>query len=184
MLPRGRPPRLVWAVSRGVGAGWGRSGRCRLVMTPVTYSVSRARARRAITCRRWRRSANRRGCGLAAGSEVEPMVMQAVYGELLDPRDPAFADPAVKADLLAREPDATQERAGELAILARKQARAAVMFFDFTFSADKSTSVLHASLQAAALRAEREGRAGEAAHDAGLAEEVESAVRAGGGGGA
>ncbi len=133
------------------------------------------------------------------------MVMQAVYGELLDPRDPAFADPAVKAqdkarlgsaprqyrsaaaieaDLLAREPDATQERAGELAILARKQARAAVMFFDFTFSADKSTSVLHASLQAAALRAEREGRAGEAAHDAGLAEEVESAVRAGGGGGA
>ena len=53
------------------------------------------------------------------------------------------------------------------------------MFFDFTFSADKSTSVLHASLQAAALRAGREGRADDAAHYAGLAGEIEDAVRAG-----
>jgi hypothetical protein len=138
--------------------------------------------------------------GLPADVDVEPAVMQGVYGELLDPRHPAFADPAVpvqdrtrlgagprqyksaaaiEADLLAREPDATPERAGQLAIQARKQARAAVMFFDFTFSADKSISVLHASLQAAALRAEHEGRAEEAAHYAGLADEVESAVRAG-----
>jgi hypothetical protein len=50
----------------------------------------------------------------------------------------------IYADLAAREPDATPERAGELAVLAQKQARAAVMFFDFTFSADKSMSVLHA----------------------------------------
>jgi hypothetical protein len=138
--------------------------------------------------------------GLAVGAEIEPTVMQALYGDLLDPRDPAFADPAVpaygkarlgsaprqyksteeiEADLLAREPDATPERAEDLAVLARKQARAAVMFFDFTFSADKSTSVLHASLQAAALRAEREGRAEDAAHYAGLAGDVEAAVRAG-----
>ena len=53
------------------------------------------------------------------------------------------------------------------------------MFFDFTFSADKSTSVLHASLQAAASRAEQDGRADEAAHYSGLAGEVEDAVRAG-----
>jgi hypothetical protein len=138
--------------------------------------------------------------GLTTGAQVEPAVMQSVYGELLDPRDPAFAEPAVPAedkarlgsaprqyksaddicaDLLAREPDATPERAEDLKIQARKQARAAVMFFDFTFSADKSTSVLHASLQAAALKAERDGRAEEAAHHTALAAEVEEAVRAG-----
>ena len=138
--------------------------------------------------------------GLAAGSEVDPAVMEVVYGDLLDPRDPAFADPAVPqedktrlgsgprqyksaekiyADLMARDPDATPERAEELKILARKRARAAVMFFDFTFSADKSTSVLHASLQAAALRAEKDGRSEEAAHYEGLASNVEDAVRAG-----
>jgi hypothetical protein len=138
--------------------------------------------------------------GLAAGGEVEPAVMMALYGELVDPRDPAFTDPDVPAEdkerlgstprryktagqilegLLAAEPDATPERAGQLEIRARKQARAAVMFFDFTFSADKSVSVLHASLQAAAMRAEQDGRAGESSHYADLADEVEQAVRAG-----
>lgn len=73
--------------------------------------------------------------------------MEAVYGELLDPRDQAFADPAVAsedkarlgagprqyksaqaiyADLMAAEPDATPERAEQLKVQARKQARAAV----------------------------------------------------------
>ena len=138
--------------------------------------------------------------GLVAGAEVEPTVMEGVYGELLDPRDPEFADLTIPSedkahlgsaprryrsageigsDLLAREPDATPERAEQLKVVARRQARAAVMFFDFTFSADKSTSVLHASLQAAALRAGREGRADDAAHYAGLAGEIEDAVRAG-----
>ena len=138
--------------------------------------------------------------GLAPGSEIEPAVMEAVYGELLDPRDPAFLDPAVPdkdrirlgsaprqyksaeeilAARLEAEPDASPERREQLAIEARKQARAAVMFFDFTFSADKSTSVLHASLQAAAARAERAGDADVAAEYARLAEVVEDGVRAG-----
>jgi len=138
--------------------------------------------------------------GLAAGGEVEPAVMEALYGELLDPRDPAFADPDVAiqdktrlgsaprqyktadeilAARLAAEPDATPERIELLEIEARKQARGAVMFFDFTFSADKSTSVLHASLQAAAVRSERGGDADLAAHYAGLADVVEDAIRAG-----
>src|SRR5712691_5293682 len=125
------------------------------------------------------------GLGLPAGAEVEPAVMEALFGQLADPRDPAFADPDVPAEdkarlgsaprkyktarqvldgLLAAEPDATPERAGQLEVQARKMARAAVMFFDFTFSADKSVSVLHASLQAAAMRAGQAGRAGEAAH--------------------
>jgi hypothetical protein len=40
--------------------------------------------------------------GLPTGIEVEPAVMEAVYRELLDPRDPAFADPAVPAQDKAR----------------------------------------------------------------------------------
>jgi hypothetical protein len=74
--------------------------------------------------------------GLAAGEEVEPDVMEAAYAKLLNPRDPAFADPAVPpgdkarlgagprqyksagevyADLMAREPDASPERAEQFA---------------------------------------------------------------------
>ena len=126
--------------------------------------------------------------------------MERLYGELLDPRDPAFADPDVpakdKAHLgsaprryqtaaellaakLAAEPQATPERREQLEIEARQQVRSAVMFFDFTFSVDKSTSVLHASLQAAAARAEKAGLADEAAEYARQADIVEEAIRAG-----
>ena len=122
--------------------------------------------------------------GLAAGAEVEPAVMEALYARLLDPRDPRFADAGVPdedkarlgsaprryksteqrlAELTAAEPGATPERLAQLEVQARKDQRQAVMFFDFTFSADKTTSVLHASLQAAAARAERAGDAGAAA---------------------
>jgi hypothetical protein len=138
--------------------------------------------------------------GLATGGEVEPAVMEAIYGELLDPRDPAFTDQQVPADdkahlgpaprryktaaeilaaSLAAEPGAGPERAEQLEIAARKQARSAVLFFDYTFSVDKTTSLLHASLQAAAVRAERAGDAGRAAEFARLAGEVEAAVMAG-----
>ena len=34
--------------------------------------------------------------GLPAGAEVKPAVMEAVYGRLLDPRDPQFAGAAVR----------------------------------------------------------------------------------------
>jgi hypothetical protein len=138
--------------------------------------------------------------GLIPGAEVEPAVMERLYGELLDPRDPAFADPDVpakdKARLgsaprryqsaaellaakLAAEPGATPERVEQLEIEARTQARSAVMFFDFTFSVDKSTSILHASLQAAAARAEKAGEADQAAEYARQAGIVEEAIRAG-----
>ncbi len=138
--------------------------------------------------------------GLPAGAEVEPAVMEALYGRLLDPRDPQFADTGVPddekarlgsaprryksadqrlAELLDQEPDADPERAGQLEVQARKEARSAVMFFDFTFSVDKSTSVLHASLQAAAARAERAGDAGAAAGFGRQAQIVEEAIRAG-----
>jgi hypothetical protein len=138
--------------------------------------------------------------GLAAGAEVEPAVMEAMYGRLLDPRDPRFADAGVPdegksrlgsaprqyksaearlAELLDREPDADPERIAQLEIQARKETRSAVMFFDFTFSVDKSTSVLHASLQAAAARAERAGDADAAAGFLRQARIVEEAIRAG-----
>lgn len=138
--------------------------------------------------------------GLALGAELEPDVMHLLFGELLDPRDPAFSDPDVpvtdKAVLgraprryksaqeilearLEAEPDASPERVEQLEIEARQQARAAVMFLDFTFSADKSTSVLHASLQAAAVRAGQDGQDELSAHYAGLSAAVEGAVRAG-----
>ena len=66
--------------------------------------------------------------------------------------------------MLAAEPGAGPERIAELEVKAAKKARSAVMFLDFTYSADKSTSVLHASLQAAAVGAERAvGQADDAA---------------------
>lgn len=138
--------------------------------------------------------------GLEHGAEVEPAVMEAIYGRLLDPRDPGMLDPEVPdkdkdhlgaaprrykstagrlAELLAREPDATPERREQLEIQARKDQRQAVLFFDFTFSVDKSTSVLHASLQAAMARAERAGDADAAAGYARQARAVEDAIMAG-----
>lgn len=98
-----------------------------------------------------------RGCaelGLTAGGEVEPAVMERIYGKLLDPRDPAFADDRVPgkekahlgapprqyktadqhlAELLEREPDAGPERRKVLEIEASRKARQAVVFFDYTF---------------------------------------------------
>ena len=140
------------------------------------------------------------GLGLERGSEVEPDVMEVLYGQLLDPRDPLFADKDVLPEdkthlgapprnykafqerfdaMVAAEPDATPERLEQLVIQARKDQRQAVMFFDFTYSADKTTSILHASLQAAAVRAEEDGDAHAAAGYRRMAGAVEDAVRAG-----
>src|SRR5260370_25741271 len=104
--------------------------------------------------------------------------MELLYGQLLDPRDPLFADkdvlPEDKTHLGAPPRNyksfqerfdamATPERLEQRAIQARKDQRQAVMFFDFTYSADKTTSILHASLQAAAVRVEEDGDANAAA---------------------
>ncbi len=126
--------------------------------------------------------------------------MELLYGQLLDPRDSLFADKDVLPEdkthlgapprnyksfqerfdaMVAAEPDATPERLEQLAIRARKDQRQAVMFFDFTYSADKTSSILHASLQAAAVRAENDGDAHAAAGYRRMAEAVEDAVRAG-----
>src|SRR5712691_6550056 len=118
-----------------------------------------------------------RGCpelGLAVGSEVDNKVMERLYGAFADPRDPAgeatlgrapsgFAGHDEKisgriAGLLAAEPEATQERRDQIIMQALKDQRAAVYFFDATFSVPKSVSLLHASLQVKAQQAAEAGR--------------------------
>src|SRR6266542_2634809 len=119
-----------------------------------------------------------RGCpglGLAVGSQVDNKVMERLYGAFADPRDPAgqatlgrapsgFAGHDEKiagriAGLLAAEPEATAERRDQIIMQALKDQRAAVYFFDATFSVPKSVSLLHASLQVRAQQAREAGRA-------------------------
>ncbi len=121
------------------------------------------------------------GCpelSLPVGSEVHNKVMERLYGSFIDPRDPqgratlgrapsTFAANSDKVaalirELLAAEPDATPERRDEIIMRALKEQRAAVYFFDATFSVPKSVSLLHASFQVRAQQAHDAGRAGEA----------------------
>jgi conjugative relaxase-like TrwC/TraI family protein len=123
-----------------------------------------------------------RGCpelGLPVGSEVNNKIMERLYGAFIDPRDPGhkvtlgrapskFAgnNDKISAQIAARlaaEPEATEERRDQIIMQAMKEQRAAVHFFDATFSVPKSVSLLHASLQ---VRAEQ-------ARDAGLSDEEE-----------
>jgi hypothetical protein len=81
--------------------------------------------------------------------------------------------------LLVGEPAATAERRAELKTQAMAQVRQAVPYFDATFSPSKDVSVLHASLMAAAVRAQRAGDAREAAQLQELADVVWAAVMEG-----
>ena len=121
------------------------------------------------------------GCpelSLAVGSQVDPAVMERLYGGFVDPRDPgglarlgrapsrfAGLDEKIAGRieaLLAAEPDATPERRGELIMRALGERRAPVFFFDVTFSVPKSVSLLHASLQLQAEQARDHGQNAEA----------------------
>ena len=121
--------------------------------------------------------------------------MERLYGAFIDPRDPeheatlgrapsGFAGNDDKvagriAGLLAAEPEATQERRDQIIMQAMKEQRAAVYFFDATFSVPKSVSLLHASLQVRAQQARQAGRAGEAEQWAARAQVVWDAIMAG-----
>ncbi|WP_181779357.1 MobF family relaxase [Pseudonocardia pini] len=136
---------------------------------------------------------------LGLHGEVSAEMMEAVYTHLLDPRDPATASrstwgeaaPLASAhkryrsaeetfrDLLAANPHAGPEERAELRTRAQRSARQAVAFYDATFSAPKSVSVLGVAFE----RAETDARA---AGDARAAEAwgthrraVEEAVMAG-----
>lgn len=143
------------------------------------------------------------GCaelGLTVGAEIDPAVMERMYGRILDPRDPAFYDDRVPdrektrlgsaprrykttqqnlADLAAAEPDAGPERMEQLQVKAAKMTRHALMFLDWTLSIDKSITVLHAGLLTAAARAGQDGAADAAAEHSRQARVVEAAIMAG-----
>jgi hypothetical protein len=107
--------------------------------------------------------------GFAAGQVVEREVFEPLFGEHLDPRDPAgqarlgraaqkFAsEDDIFAELVAAEPHATPARQAELRTLARAQTRRAVPFWDATLSVSKSVSLFHGSLLAKAEKARRAG---------------------------
>ena len=138
------------------------------------------------------------GCpelGLPIGSEVDNKVMERLYGAFIDPRDPerqatlgrapsGFAGNNAKvsariAELLAAEPEATQERRDQIIMQALKEQRAPVYFFDATFSVPKSVSLLHASLQVRAQQAREAGRDDEAEQWKQRAQTVWDAIMAG-----
>jgi len=138
------------------------------------------------------------GCpelGLRIGSEVDNKVMERLYGAFIDPRDPerkvtlgrapsAFGDhndklSALIAGMLAAEPEATPERRDEIIMQVLKEQRAAVFFFDATFSVPKSVSLLHASLQVRAHQTGEAGQVAEAERWAMLAQTVWDAIMAG-----
>ncbi|NUU20302.1 MAG: relaxase domain-containing protein, partial [Streptomycetaceae bacterium] len=66
---------------------------------------------------------------------------------------------------LEAEPDATPERRRELTLEARKQTPSATLYYDLTFSAPKSWSVFHASLQVQAGQAREAAEAARTAGD-------------------
>lgn len=95
---------------------------------------------------------------LGLSGEVDEAVMGAVYGDLVDPRTgealgsrPREYTPVEDrvAEALAREPDATAERRAALERDVRKTQKSTVKYYDLTFSAPKSWSLYHASLQLA-----------------------------------
>jgi hypothetical protein len=131
------------------------------------------------------------GCrelGLRVGSEVDGPLLERLYERFIDPRDPGQAATLGRAAskfgpgreqvedrvarLLAEEPEATSERRAELTARALSDRRAAVYFFDATFSVPKSVSLLHASFQVKAQQARESGREREAAEWEGRAQVV------------
>lgn len=144
----------------------------------------------------WR---GRGAADLGLEGEVDARAMEAIYGELQDPRDAHFLHPqtasecirlgsaprayrtpdAVVSAYLEMHPDALPEQIGRVRADAERSARSAVMFTDLTFGVQKSVTVLHASFQRAEMEA---GRAGDEAAQrlwAGRRLAVEEAIQAG-----
>ncbi len=103
--------------------------------------------------------------GLVRGTIVDRSVFEPLYGQHLDPRDPAgqtrlgrapgqfrSAEAIYEAMLLA-EPEATAERRAELMIEAKSTVRTPDLYWDATFSVSKSISLFHASALANAAAA-------------------------------
>src|SRR5437868_6051128 len=91
------------------------------------------------------------------GQVIDRSVFEPLYGEHLDPRDPAgkttlgraaqrfTPEQAIFEDLVAAEPHASPARLAELRTLAKAQARHAVPFWDVTVSVSKSITLFYRS---------------------------------------
>jgi len=136
---------------------------------------------------------------LGLAGEVNAELMEAVYTQLLDPRDPAAHNRAtwgeaaalaaghrsyrsaeqVYAALLENNPGAGPERRAELRAQAERSARQAVSFIDATFSAPKSVTVMGVAFERAANDARTAGDEAAAAAWTAHQRAVEDAVLAG-----
>jgi conjugative relaxase-like TrwC/TraI family protein len=136
---------------------------------------------------------------LGLTGEVDADLMEAVYANLLDPRDPATHSRStwgeaetlaaghrtyrsadeVYAGLLESNPGAGPERRDELRAQAERSARQAVAFIDATFSAPKSVTVLGVAFERAANDALAAGDEQAAQAWAAHQRAVEDAVMAG-----
>lgn len=130
---------------------------------------------------------------------VDHQDMTALYERFIDPRDPAFKDPArwdeastlghtgrkyrteeqLYAEALKAEPDASPERRAELWLDAGKRAQRNVAFLDATFSVQKSITVLHTAFEAQEVAARNAGNEAEAQAWATHRQAVEDAIWAG-----
>jgi hypothetical protein len=129
--------------------------------------------------------------GLRDGQVIDRAVFERLYGQFLDPRDPAGqarlgrmpqqfrSGSEIYAVLAALEPEATAERRAELLAEARAQVRTPVQYFDATFSVSKSITLLHASALANAAKAVDAGDAAAAAYWDQAAATVWAAIQAG-----
>jgi len=108
---------------------------------------------------------------------VDHQDMTALYENYLDPRDPAFDDPArwkecatlghggrryktadeIYQAALQAEPHADPERRAQMLVDAGTQARSNVAFLDLTYSVPKSITVLHTAFEAMEVKARNGG---------------------------
>ena len=130
---------------------------------------------------------------------VDHQDMEALYEHFVDPRDPAFKDPAgwtdaatlghrgrryldaeqLYAQYVDAEPYADPERREQLRLLASKNERKNVAFMDVTFSVPKSITVLHAAFEHQEVQARTAGDTETAAAWAAHKQAVEDAIWAG-----
>jgi hypothetical protein len=129
--------------------------------------------------------------GIHDGDKVDPAAFEAIYGAFVNPQtgEHIGSPPRVNAELRAlfgakkaAEPGLTRERERELWIEARAEVKSAgVMFWDSTFSVEKTISQAHMAEMASALEARQRGDLPKAeqyeARAASIWAEIEKAVR-------
>ena len=129
--------------------------------------------------------------GFQDGQIIDREVFERLYGQFVDPRDPAGQSRLGRAPqkfrsaeeifqtLAALEPEATAERRTQLMIEAKTQVRTPVLYFDATFSVSKSITFLHSSALANAAKATVAGDLEAAQYWQQAADDVWACIQAG-----